>query len=162
METEAQADDPEVEVLEQKSEAVAEITEEQHLLDDFDQQVKHSGITPQLLADIERRLRPVFKKSHDDRFALEMKSLMSRENTTEEQVKDLVQRAYQAVVNQDLVQMEQSKDEEAAGVQRDDRSSRDVQAAAAQVPKGTGQTWRTNSVQPTLKLKRKADLCEKV
>ena len=48
-----------------------------------------------------------------------------------------------AVVNQDLVQMEQSKDEEAAGVQRDDRSSRDVQAAVAQVPKGTGQTWRT-------------------
>ena len=38
---------------------------------------------------------------------------------------------------------ERSKEEEVAGVQRDDRSSRDVQAAASQVPKGTGQTWRT-------------------
>ena len=49
MEAEAQANDPEVEALEEKAEVVAEITEEQKLLDILDQQVKHSGITPQLL-----------------------------------------------------------------------------------------------------------------
>ena len=143
MEAQAPANDPEVEAQEQEAEVVAEITEEQKLLDILDRQVKHSGITPGLLEDIERRLKPVFAKTHNPGFAQEMKALMSREGTTEDQVKDLVKSAYDALEQRTLTEMKKSQEEEVAGLERTDRSSRDVQAAVAQVPKGTGGTWRT-------------------
>ena len=179
MEGQAQANDPEVEAQEQEAEVVAEITEKQQLLDIFDQQVKQSGLTPELLKYIERELEPVFEKTHNPGFALEMKALMSQEGTTEDQVKDLVKSAYAALEQRTLTEMKKSQEEEVAGLERTDRSSRDVQAAVAQVPKGTAGTWltvrdligknstlitriTTNSVQPTLKLKRDPDLCEKM